>query len=126
VPYKPSDHEVDIKIFATGVAKHYREIITKNNLGNPKIFMENGRYITGPSGALITRVINVAEKYRTFVGVDSSMQNLMRPGIYDAYHHISPIGKENLSYNTTVCVTGSLCENNDQFAIQRILPVLEE
>ena len=88
--------------------------------------MESGRWLTGPAAALITRVANVSEKYRKYVGVDSSMQNLMRPALYGAYHHITVLGKESLPLTEIACVTGSLCENNDQFAIQRMLPSLEE
>lgn len=70
--------------------------------------------------------MNVAKKYRKYIGVDASMHNLMRPALYGAYHHITPIDKESLPLSEVACVTGSLCENNDQFAIQRELPVLAE
>lgn len=79
VPYRPNDHEVDVDIFAKGVSDEYINIFGSGEMGKPKIFMENGRYITGPAGALITRVQNLAEKYQTFVGVDASMHGLMRP-----------------------------------------------
>lgn len=79
VPYKPDDHEVDLGVFVGGIRKEYDTIFTIDSIGKPKIFMENGRYITGPAGALITRVQNVVEKYQKFVGVDASMNALMRP-----------------------------------------------
>jgi diaminopimelate decarboxylase len=88
----------------------------------PALYMESGRYVTGPHGALVTRAINRKEIYRTYVGVDASMSALMRPGMYDAYHHIEVIGKKDTGPTETVDVVGSLCENNDKFAIQRQLP----
>lgn len=128
VPYKPDDHEVDLDIFVAGIQKEYDTVFNNNRIGLPKIFMENGRYITGPAWALITRVQNVVEKYQKFVGVDASMNALMRPGMYGAYHHITAIGKEHLPHDLMYHVTWSLCENNDQFTAgnARALPLLEE
>ncbi len=128
VPYKPDDHEVDLDIFVGGIRKEYDKVFYNFGTGLPKIFMENGRYITGPSWALITRVDNVVEKYQNFVGVDASMNALMRPGMYGAYHHITAIGKQDLPHDQMYHVTGSLCENNDQFTAgnARALPLLEE
>ena len=88
--------------------------------------MESGRYITGPHGVLVTTVINHKQIYRNYVGVDASMSSLMRPGMYDAYHHIHILGKENAADLKTVDVVGALCENNDKFAVQRLLPETRE
>ncbi len=90
-----------------------------------KIFMENGRMITGPYGYLITRVIHMKDIYKKYLCVDSSMANLMRPGMYGAYHHVTVLGKEKDRRTGTYDITGSLCENNDKFAIDRRLPRTE-
>jgi diaminopimelate decarboxylase len=87
--------------------------------------MECGRVITGPYGYLITRAIHTKDIYRRYIGVDATMANLMRPGMYGAYHHISVVGKENAPATETYDVVGSLCENNDKFAIQRALPAID-
>jgi diaminopimelate decarboxylase len=92
----------------------------------PGLYMESGRYITGPHGVLVTKAINRKDIYRTYVGVDASMSSLMRPGMYGAYHHIDVLGKDATGETETVDVVGSLCENNDKFAIQRNLPKIEE
>jgi len=125
IPYKPSQDPVDLEFFGERVRKAYEEIIIPNNL-KPKIYMECGRLITGPYGWLVTRVLHVTKKYRDYVGLDACMANLMRPAIYGAYHHITVLGKENLPSTDVYDVTGSLCENNDKFAIQRKLPKVEE
>lgn len=88
--------------------------------------MECGRYITGPHGYLVTKVRHLKETYKKYAGVDACMADLMRPGMYGAYHHITVLGKENSEKTQTYDVVGSLCENNDKFAIDRDLPVLEE
>ena len=93
--------------------------------GMPKLYMESGRFMTGPHGALVTTAINRKDIYRTYVGVDACMSALMRPGMYDAYHHISIPGKD-ADKTQVVDVVGSLCENNDKFAIQRPLPPITE
>jgi diaminopimelate decarboxylase len=92
----------------------------------PKLFMESGRYMTGPHGALVTKVINHKNIYRKYVGVDASMSSLMRPGMYETYHHIHVHGKDMSMPTQKVDVTGSLCENIDKFAIQRDLPLTSE
>jgi diaminopimelate decarboxylase len=89
----------------------------------PKLYMESGRFMTGPHGVLVVTAINRKDTYRTYIGVDACMSSLMRPAMYDAYHHITVPGKDGLPENTRpVDVVGSLCENNDKFAIQRPLP----
>jgi diaminopimelate decarboxylase len=90
-----------------------------------RVVLENGRMVTGPHGFLITRCVHHKAIYRDYVGVDACMANLMRPGMYGAYHHITVIGKENAPHNRVVDVVGSLCENNDKFAIHRELPEVE-
>ena len=87
--------------------------------------MECGRYITGPHGYLISRVRHVKSSYKKYVGLDATMADLMRPGMYGAYHHVTVLGKENAAQNETYDVVGSLCENNDKFAIDRKLPLIE-
>jgi diaminopimelate decarboxylase len=87
--------------------------------------MENGRMVTGPYGYLLTRAIHEKHIYKNYVGVDACMANLMRPGMYGAYHHITVLGKETAAADTTVDVVGSLCENNDKFAVDRQLPKIE-
>jgi diaminopimelate decarboxylase len=121
IPYKPDDKELDLPLLSNNIKELYEKYFKEFK---PKIFTENGRYITGPHGYLITKVLHIKESYKTYVGVDANMANLMRPGMYDAYHHISVLGKEGniKKYD----VVGSLCENNDKFAIDRELPELEE
>jgi len=89
-----------------------------------KIFFESGRAITGPYGFLVSKVLHIKETYKKYAGLDSCMANLMRPALYGAYHHISVLGKEDRPHTFLYDVTGSLCENNDKFAINRLLPEL--
>ena len=88
--------------------------------------MENGRCITGPYGHLVTEAIHHKSTYKQYIGVDACMSNLMRPGMYGAYHHITVLGKETAAHDHTYDVVGSLCENNDKFAVDRALPKIEE
>ncbi len=125
VAYRPTDSEINLPEFGAGVEKLYKEILVPAGLDPVSILMENGRSMTGPYGYLVTRVINLKETYKNYVGVDGCMSNLMRPGMYGAYHHITAIGKENQPPVGNVDVVGSLCENNDKFAIDRELPGLE-
>ncbi len=122
IPYSPVDHQVDIEDFARRVHGHYTEIIAENGLAPVRIVMESGRAVTGPYGYLVSRVRHVAKKHRDYVGLDACMANLMRPALYGAYHHITVLGKEKKPLDHVYDVTGSLCENNDKFAVQRILP----
>lgn len=125
IPYKPDDHQVDIELYAAGVRKAYEEIIVADRLAPIRIVMESGRAITGPHGYLVSRVRHVTHKYRDYVGLDACMADLMRPALYGAYHHITVLGKEKQPLDHVYDVTGSLCENNDKFAIQRPLPKIE-
>jgi len=122
IPYKPEDEAVDLKKLSAGIKKLYDETIVPQGLHPLKIYMENGRVITGPYGFLVTKAIHTKRIYKNYVGVDACMANLMRPGLYGAYHHITVLGKENAATNGKVDVVGSLCENNDKFAIDRELP----
>ncbi len=125
IPYKPEQNPVDIEYVSKGIQKKYEEIIVPAGLAPVKLFLESGRYITGPYGYLVTTVQHFKNIYRKYAGVDATMANLMRPALYGAYHHITVLGKENQEANTVYDVTGSLCENNDKFAVQRSLPELE-
>lgn len=120
IPYKSEDKEFDV----IGFSKKVERLMKVNLTYTPTIYMECGRYITGPYGYLITKVLHVKQTYKTFIGVDASMQNLMRPGMYGAYHEITVLNKEKSDYTETYDVTGSLCENNDKFAINRSMPAV--
>ncbi|EKD28029.1 MAG: diaminopimelate decarboxylase [uncultured bacterium] len=124
IPYKPEQNELDLEYIAKEINKIYKELIVKNKL-SLRIVMESGRMITGPYGWLITSVRHFKHIYKKYVGLDACMTNLMRPALYDAYHHITVLGKENAAPDHIYDVTGSLCENNDKFAIDRMLPKLE-
>jgi len=125
IPYKPQQEAVDMEYVSAGIQKLYEEKITGNGLKPLKLFFESGRAITGPYGYLVTKVLHLKETYKRFAGLDASMVDLMRPGMYGAYHHITVAGKENEPEIEKYDVTGSLCENNDKFAIDRMLPELE-
>ncbi len=125
IPYEPDQEPVSYEVIANGVAKAYDEIIRGNDLHPLKIFLECGRVITGPYGYLVTGVRHIKNIYKDYVGTDSSMANLMRPALYGAYHHVTVLGKENEESTHLYDVTGSLCENNDKFAIDRLLPEVE-
>lgn len=125
IPYKPGQKPVDLEYVSAGIRRLYEEKISGNGLAPLKIFFELGRAITGPYGYLVAQVLHIKKTYKNFAGLDASMANLMRPGMYGAYHHITVLGKENEPRNRKYDVTGSLCENNDKFAIDRMLPEIE-
>ncbi len=125
IPYKPEDKPVDLDYVSKGIKDLYDKIIVAHGLDPVKIYLEAGRMITGPYGYLVSKVQHVKKTYKNYVGLDASMQNLMRPALYGAYHHITVIGKELVSHDQMYDVTGSLCENNDKFAINRKLPLVE-
>ncbi len=125
IPYRPGEKAVDLKYISDEMLKLYNEIIIPAGLDPLKVVFECGRLVTGPYGYLVSRVRHVAEKYKNYVGLDACMANLMRPGIYGAYHHITVPGKDDLPRDHIYDVTGSLCENNDKFAIDRNLPPIE-
>jgi diaminopimelate decarboxylase len=119
IPYKPGEAPLDIESMAAEITALFN-VFKAQHAYAPKLYVESGRYMTGPHGVLVTQAINRKEIYRTYVGVDACMSALMRPGMYGAYHHITVLGKH--GNEETVDVAGSLCENNDKFAIQRALP----
>jgi len=121
IPYRPDDVPFDLAALGAESCALLQDF--GRRIGYvPRLYMESGRYITGPHGVLVTRVINRKDTYRTFIGVDACMSSLMRPGMYGAYHHIDVLGKAPTVNDQPVDVVGSLCENNDKFAIQRPLP----
>ncbi len=122
IPYLPDAPKADIDAIGAGVTKAYEEIFTQNGIENVKIKTELGRYMTGPNGWLVTHMTNEKNIYKRYLGLDASACDLMRPAMYGAYHHITVPGKEHLPHDEKVDVTGSLCENNDKFAIDRMLP----
>jgi len=123
IPYKPEDEIFDLVSFAEEAKIHFNAFESQNGW-RPTLLTECGRYVTGPHGVLVTTVINRMSKYLEYVGVDACMSSLMRPALYDAYHHIYVLGGEGRP-TEVVGVVGSLCENNDKFAKQRELPVTE-
>lgn len=125
IPYKPEDKSIDIYEIGNEVKKAYDEILLSAGLGNVAIYTELGRYMLAPFGHLITKVGHKKNIYKKYLGVDACAVNLMRPAMYGAYHHITVLGKEAEPCDTTYDVVGSLCENNDKFAIDRSLPQTE-
>ena len=125
IPYKPDQEPVDLEALGQDVKQLYDDIIVANGLDPLKICLECGRMITGPYGYLVTRAIHHKDTYKHYIGVDASMANLMRPGMYGAYHHITVLGKEHAPADHIYDVVGSLCENCDKFAINRDLPAIE-
>ncbi|HEM4953801.1 TPA: diaminopimelate decarboxylase, partial [Streptococcus suis] len=124
VNYRPEQEPNDIAVIGEGVRKVYEEILTPAGMGHIKIFTELGRFMLAPHGHLITKVLHRKETYRTYIGVDASAANLMRPAFYGAYHHITNITRPDAPIEV-VDVVGSLCENNDKFAVNRELPRAE-
>lgn len=125
-PYKPEDEPIDLEYVSGEIKKLYDELIVPNGLDPLRIVMECGRMITGPYGWLVSTVRHLKNTYKNYVGMDACMANLMRPALYGSYHHITIIGKENKALDHKYDVTGSLCENNDKFAIDRMLPEIEK
>lgn len=125
IPYKPEQQAVDLDIVSQGIRTAYEEKIMANGLHPLKITMECGRMITGPYGYLVSTVLHKKEIYKNYVGLDSCMANLMRPALYGSYHHMTVMGKDTLPLDHVYDVTGSLCENNDKFAIDRSLPQID-
>ncbi|MBC9783090.1 diaminopimelate decarboxylase [Heliobacterium chlorum] len=126
IPHRPEQKPVDLDYVGEGVRKVYEEKILANGLEPVRIAMECGRMITGPYGYLVTQAIHKKNIYKRYIGVDACMANLMRPAIYGAYHHITVVGKENEPHDEIYDVVGSLCENNDKFAVDRKLPRIED
>jgi diaminopimelate decarboxylase len=129
IPYRPDDKSLSIAEVSASIRQVYDRMLNGSEISPPRLFMECGRYITGPYGYLITEVIHKKDTYRNYIGVDATMADLMRPGMYGAYHHISVLrdGEVQLEQGEgeKYDVVGSLCENNDKFAVQRLLPPIE-
>ena len=125
IPYRPSQEANDIFVIGKGVHKYYDEILVPAGMGNVAIYTELGRYMLAPYGHLVTKAIHRKETYKHYIGVDACACNLMRPAMYGAYHYISVMGKDEHGKRTIYDVTGSLCENNDKFAVDRDLPVID-
>ena len=125
IPYKPDGEPNDILKIGEGVHKVYDEVLTANGMGDVAIYTEMGRFMMGPYGALITKATHEKHTYKEYIGVDACACNLMRPAMYGAYHHITVLGKENEPCDHKYDITGSLCENNDKFAIDRMLPKID-
>lgn len=121
IPYKPEQEPLNIYKVSEEIHTLYDDLLSPHDL-RPKLSYECGRFVTGPHGYLVSTVRHIKNTYRDYVGLDATMADLMRPGMYGAYHHITVLGKENEVATHTYDVTGSLCENNDKFAIQRPLP----
>jgi diaminopimelate decarboxylase len=121
IPYRPDEAVFDVELLGEHIGA-LLQIFAAEQGYQPKVYMESGRYITGPHGVLVTKAINRKDIYRTYIGVDACMSALMRPGMYNAYHHIEVLDKVSSRADTVVDVVGSLCENNDKFALQRALP----
>ena len=125
VPYKPEQEPNDIFVIGEGVRKAFEEILVPNGMGDVNIFTELGRFMLAPYGHLVTKAIHEKHIYKEYIGVDACAANLMRPAMYGAYHHITVLGKEDDKEEFKYDVTGSLCENNDKFAIDRMLPHID-
>lgn len=125
VPYRPDQPENDIIAIGEGVRKKYEEILVPAGMGDVKLFTEMGRFMLAPYGGLVTTAIHEKHIYKEYIGVDACAANLMRPAMYGAYHHITVMGKENAPCDHMYDVVGGLCENNDKFAVDRMLPKIE-
>ena len=122
VAYRPDQQPNDIHMIAEGVHKVFDEVLVPAGLGDTAIYTEMGRFMTGPYGCLVTKAVHEKHTYKDYIGVDACAANLMRPAMYGAYHHITVMGKEQQPCDHKYDVVGSLCENNDKFAIDRMLP----
>lgn len=125
VPYTPDKEPNDILAIGEGVRKVYEEILVPAGMGDVALYTELGRFMLAPYGHLITTAIHEKHTHKEYIGVDACAVNLMRPAMYGAYHHITVLGKENEPCDHKYDVTGSLCENNDKFAIDRMLPKID-
>ena len=125
IPYRPDQTENDIMAIGEGVRRKFEEILVPAGMGDVAIFTEMGRFTTGPYGALVSTVIHEKHIYKEYIGLDACAANLMRPAMYGAYHHITVLGKENAPCDHKYDVVGGLCENNDKFAVDRMLPKID-
>lgn len=125
IGYRPEDSENDIMVIGEGVRKQFERVLVPAGMGDVAIYTEMGRFMLAPYGMLVTKAIHEKHIYKEYIGVDACASNLMRPAMYNAYHHITVLGKENEPCDHKYDVTGSLCENNDKFAIDRMLPKID-
>jgi diaminopimelate decarboxylase len=123
IPYSPDQDALDIETMGKEISVLFSSFREKQGYV-PRMYMESGRYMTGPHGCLVTQAINSKNTYRQYIGVDACMSSLMRPALYGAYHHIDVVNKEDQPHDKTYDIVGSLCENNDKFAVQRELPTI--
>ena len=126
IPYLPDQEPNDIRKIGEEVRKVYEEVLIPAGMGDVAIYTEMGRFMMGPYGQLVTRAIHEKHTHKEYIGVDACAVNLMRPAMYGAYHHITVLGKEEAPWDHKYDITGSLCENNDKFAVDRMLPEIEE
>jgi diaminopimelate decarboxylase len=126
VDYRPDQSANNISAIGGGVRRKFEEILVPAGMGDVKVFTEMGRYMLAPHGHLVTRAIHEKHTYKEYIGVDACAANLMRPAMYGAYHHITVMGKENAPCDHKYDVVGSLCENNDKFAVDRMLPQIDK
>lgn len=126
IPYSPDQKANDIRVIGEGVRKVYEEVLVPEGMGDVAIYTELGRFMMGPYGCLVTKAIHEKHTHKEYIGVDACAVNLMRPAMYGAYHHITVMGKEHEVCDHLYDVTGSLCENNDKFAIDRYLPKIDK
>lgn len=126
IPYKPDQEPNDILAIGEGVRQVYEEVLVPAGMGDVAIYTEMGRFMTGPYGGLVTTAIHEKHTHKEYIGCDACAANLMRPAMYGAYHHITVMGKEDAPCDHKYDVTGSLCENNDKFAVDRMLPEIEK
>lgn len=125
VPYRPDQEPNDIMAIGEGVRKVYEQILVPAGMGDVAIFTEMGRFMLAPYGCLVATAIHEKHTYKEYIGLDACAANLMRPAMYGAYHHITVLGKENDKCDHKYDVVGGLCENNDKFAIDRMLPKID-
>ncbi len=125
IPYRPDQEKTDIMLVGEGVRQAYEEVLIPEGMDDISIYTELGRFMTGPYGHLVTTAVHEKKIYKDYIGVDGCAANLMRPAMYGAYHHITVLGKEDMPCDHKYDVTGGLCENNDKFAIDRLLPEVE-
>ena len=125
VPYLPDQSANDIAVIGEGVRRAYEDILVPAGMGDVSLCTELGRFMLAPNGHLVTRVLHEKQTYKDYIGVDACAANLMRPAMYGAYHHITVMGKEDQPCDHQYDVTGALCENNDKFAVDRMLPKID-
>ncbi len=126
IPYRPDQEPCDIRAVGEGVRKVYEEVLVPAGMDDVAIFTELGRFMMGPYGGLVTKAVHEKHIHKEYIGCDACAVNLMRPAMYGAYHHITVLGKEDAPCDHKYDITGSLCENNDKFAIDRMLPEIEK